>query len=171
MDTPLLIIGALLVATLIAFFTGVLPYPIGWIILTVAFIGRLIVLMSSAFEAMGMSLPGSSTQAAEDPEKIESAAHSAEVLLEAIHANRRPRDIMTREAFENALAVVMALGGSTNAVLHLLAIAHSARVHLDIDDVERIRRKVPVLCDLKPSGQYVTTRFHAVGGTPHVMKM
>ncbi|TVP77381.1 dihydroxy-acid dehydratase [Thioalkalivibrio sp.] len=127
--------------------------------------------MSSAFEAMGMSLPGSSTQAAEDPEKIESAARSAEVLLEAIHANRRPRDIMTREAFENALTVVMAVGGSTNAVLHLLAIAHSARVHLDIDDVERIRRKVPVLCDLKPSGQYVTTQFHAMGGTPQVMKM
>ncbi|MFO8154097.1 dihydroxy-acid dehydratase [Thioalkalivibrio sp.] len=126
--------------------------------------------MSSAFEAMGMSLPGSSTQAAEDPEKSDSAARSAEVLLEAIHANRRPRDIMTRQAFENALAVVMAVGGSTNAVLHLLAIAHSAGVPLDIDDVERIRRKVPVLCDLKPSGQYVTTRFHAVGGTPQVMK-
>ncbi|WP_373051852.1 dihydroxy-acid dehydratase [Thioalkalivibrio sp.] len=127
--------------------------------------------MSSAFEAMGMSLPGSSTQAAEDPEKSDSAARSAEVLLEAIHANRRPRDIMTRQAFENALAVVMAVGGSTNAVLHLLAIAHSAGVPLDIDDVERIRRKVPVLCDLKPSGQYVTTRFHAVGGTPQVMKI
>lgn len=127
--------------------------------------------MSSAFEAMGMSLPGSSTQAAEDPEKSDSAARSAEVLVEAIHANRRPRDIMTRQAFENALAVVMAVGGSTNAVLHLLAIAHSARVPLDIDDVERIRRKVPVLCDLKPSGQYVTTSFHAVGGTPQVMKI
>ncbi|WP_024327367.1 dihydroxy-acid dehydratase [Thioalkalivibrio sp. AKL19] len=127
--------------------------------------------MSSAFEAMGMSLPGSSTQAAEDPEKGDSAARSAEVLLEAIHANRRPRDILTREAFENALAVVMALGGSTNAVLHLLAIAHAAEVQLDIDDVERIRRKIPVLCDLKPSGRYVTTQFHAVGGTPQVMKM
>ncbi|WP_038054669.1 dihydroxy-acid dehydratase [Thioalkalivibrio sp. ALJ1] len=127
--------------------------------------------MSSAFEAMGMSLPGSSTQAAEDPEKAESAARSAEVLLDAIHANRRPRDILTREAFENALAVVMAVGGSTNAVLHLLAIAHAAEVPLDIDDVERIRRKVPVLCDLKPSGRYVTTQFHQVGGTPQVMKM
>ncbi len=127
--------------------------------------------MSSAFEAMGMSLPGSSTQAAEDPEKASSAARSAEVLMEAIRANRRPRDILTREAFENALAVVMALGGSTNAVLHLLAIAHAADVRVDIDDVERIRRKVPVLCDLKPSGRYVTTEFHMVGGTPQVMKM
>ncbi len=127
--------------------------------------------MSSAFEAMGMSLPGSSTQAAEDSEKSDSAARSAEVLLDAIRANRRPRDIMTREAFENALTVVMALGGSTNAVLHLLAIAHSADVRLEIDDVERIRRRVPVLCDLKPSGRYVTTQFHAVGGTPQVMKM
>lgn len=127
--------------------------------------------MSSAFEAMGMSLPGSSTQAAEDPEKASSAARSAEVLMDAIRANRRPRDILTREAFENALAVVMALGGSTNAVLHLLAIAHAADVHLDIDDVERIRRKVPVLCDLKPSGRYVTTEFHMVGGTPQVMKI
>lgn len=108
--------------------------------------------MSSAFEAMGMSLPGSSTQAAEDPEKADSAARSAEVLLEAIHADRKPRDILTREAFENALAVVMAVGGSTNAVLHLLAIAHCANVPLALDDVERIRRKTPVLCDLKPSG-------------------
>ncbi|MGM0553292.1 MAG: dihydroxy-acid dehydratase [Pseudomonadota bacterium] len=127
--------------------------------------------MSSAFEAMGMSLPGSSTQAAEDPEKADSAARSAEVLLDAVHANRRPRDILTREAFENGLAVVMALGGSTNAVLHLLAIAHAADVALSIDDIELIRRKVPVLCDLKPSGRYVTTQFHAVGGTPRVMKI
>lgn len=127
--------------------------------------------MSSAFEAMGMSLPGSSTQAAEDPEKAESAARSGEVLLDAIHADRKPRDILTREAFENALAVVMAVGGSTNAVLHLLAIAHCANVSLSLDDVERIRTKTPVLCDLKPSGRYVTTEFHAVGGTPQVMKL
>ncbi len=127
--------------------------------------------MSSAFEAMGMSLSGSSTQAAEDPEKAESAARSAEVLLEAIHADRKPRDILTREAFENALAVVMAVGGSTNAVLHLLAIAHCANVPLTLDDVENIRRRTPVLCDLKPSGRHVTTEFHAVGGTPQVMKI
>lgn len=127
--------------------------------------------MSSAFEALGMSLPGSSTQAAEDPEKGESAARSGEVLLEAIHADRKPRDILTRPAFENALAVVMALGGSTNAVLHLLAIAHAAEVPLDLDDVERIRRRTPVLCDLKPSGRYVTTAFHQAGGTPLVMRL
>ena len=127
--------------------------------------------MSSAFEAMGMSLMGSSTQSAEDKEKGDSAARSAEVLLEAIKADRRPREIMTREAFENAFTVTMALGGSTNAVLHLLAIANAAEVDFSIDDVEAIRRKVPVLCDLKPSGTYVTSQFHAVGGTPVVMKM
>ena len=127
--------------------------------------------MSSAFEAMGMSLMGSSTQSAEDPEKGDSAARSAEVLVEAIRADRRPREIMTRAAFENAFAVVMALGGSTNAVLHLLAIANAAEVPFSIDDVEAIRQKVPVLCDLKPSGTYVTSQFHAVGGTPVVMKM
>ncbi|MCG5515453.1 MULTISPECIES: dihydroxy-acid dehydratase [unclassified Ectothiorhodospira] len=127
--------------------------------------------MSSAFEAMGMSLLGSSTQSAEDKEKGDSAARSAEVLLEAIKADRRPRHIMTRKAFENAFAVTMAQGGSTNAVLHLLAIANAAEVDFSIDDVEVIRRKVPVLCDLKPSGTYVTSQFHAVGGTPVVMKM
>ncbi|WP_018935510.1 dihydroxy-acid dehydratase [Thioalkalivibrio sp. ALJ24] len=127
--------------------------------------------MSSAFEALGMSLPGSSTQAAEDTEKADSAARSGEVLLDAIHADRKPRDILTRPAFENALAVVMALGGSTNAVLHLLAIAHAAEVPLDLDDVERIRRRTPVLCDLKPSGRYVTTAFHQAGGTPLVMRL
>ncbi len=127
--------------------------------------------MSSAFEAMGMSLMGSSTVSAEDHEAMEVADAAAEVLVDAIRHQRLPRDIMTREAFENAIAVVMALGGSTNAVLHLLAIASAAEVPLSIDDVEAIRHKVPVLCDLKPSGRFVTSEFHEVGGTPQVMKM
>ncbi|OOG23714.1 dihydroxy-acid dehydratase [Thioalkalivibrio denitrificans] len=127
--------------------------------------------MSSAFEAMGMSLPYSSTMAAEDAEKAESAARSAEVLVEAIRHQRLPRQMLTREAFENAIAVVMALGGSTNAVLHLLAIAHAAEVPLSLDDFEDIRARVPVLCDLKPSGRHVTTEFHRAGGVPQVMRM
>jgi dihydroxy-acid dehydratase len=127
--------------------------------------------MSSAFEAMGMSLMGSSTQSAIDPEKADSAAESARVLVDAIRADRKPRDIMTRKSFENAFALIMAVGGSTNAVLHLLAIASAAEVDFSIDDVETIRRKVPVFCDLKPSGRYVTSEFHDVGGTPLVMKM
>ncbi|MFP4616316.1 MAG: dihydroxy-acid dehydratase [Thiohalorhabdus sp.] len=127
--------------------------------------------MSSAFEAMGMSLPYSSTMAAEDEEKAKSAEDSARALAHAIHAEIRPRDLLTREAFENAIAVVMALGGSTNAVLHLLAIARAAEVDLSIDDFERIRGRVPVLCDLKPSGRFVTTQFHHAGGVPRVMRM
>ncbi|MDN5871088.1 MAG: dihydroxy-acid dehydratase [Nitrococcus sp.] len=127
--------------------------------------------MSSAFEALGMSLMGSSTQCAEDPEKAQSAWRSAEVLVDAIREQRLPRAIMTREAFENAFAVVMALGGSTNAVLHLLAIANAAEVDFSIDDVEAIRQRVPVLCELKPSGRFVTSQFHEVGGTPQVMKI
>lgn len=127
--------------------------------------------MSSAIEALGLSLPGSSTMAAEDEEKALSAARSGEVLVEAIRANRTARQILTRKAFENAIAVVMALGGSTNAVLHLLAIAHAADVPLTIDDFETIRQRVPVLCDLKPSGRYVATDLHRVGGVPQVMKM
>jgi dihydroxy-acid dehydratase len=127
--------------------------------------------MSSAVEAMGMSLPRSSTMAAEDAEKAESAADSARVLAEAVRAGLTPRRILTRKAFENAIAVVMAVGGSTNAVLHLLAIAHTAGVPLTIDDFETIRGRVPVLCDLKPSGRYVTTDFHRAGGVPQVMKM
>jgi dihydroxy-acid dehydratase len=127
--------------------------------------------MSSAIEALGLSLPGSSTMAAEDEEKAISAARSGEVLVEAIRANRTARQIITRKALENAIAVVMAIGGSTNAVLHLLAIAHAADVPLSIDDFETIRRRVPVLCDLKPSGRYVTTDFHRAGGVPQVMKM
>ena len=127
--------------------------------------------MSSAFEAMGMSLPYSSTMAAEDEEKGKSAEASGEALVKAIEAGIRPRDLMTKAAFENAIAVVMAVGGSTNAVLHLLAIADAAEVDLTIDDFERIRQQVPVLCDLKPSGRFVTTQFHHVGGVPQVMKM
>lgn len=127
--------------------------------------------MSSAFEAMGMSLMYSSTMAAEDAEKADSALRSAEVLVDAIRDQRLPSAILTRKAFENAIAVVMAIGGSTNAVLHLLAIAHAAKVHLTIDDFEHIRERVPVLCDLKPSGQYVATDLHRAGGIPQVMKM
>jgi len=127
--------------------------------------------MSSAIEAMGMSLPYSSTMSAIDPEKEESAAKSGSVVVEAIKRSLLPRQIMTRKAFENAIAVVMAVGGSTNAVLHLLAIAHAADVALSIDDFEAIRERVPVLCDLKPSGQYVATDLHRAGGIPQVMKM
>lgn len=127
--------------------------------------------MSSAIEAMGISLMYSSTMAAEDQEKAESAAESARVLVGAIHNRILPRQILTRQAFENAIAVVMALGGSTNAVLHLLAIAHAAEVPLHIDDFEAIRGRVPVLCDLKPSGRFVATDLHRAGGVPQVMKM
>ncbi len=127
--------------------------------------------MSSAIEAMGMSLPYSSTMAAVDPEKAESAARSGEVLVEAIRRQLLPRQIMTRKAFENAIAVVMAVGGSTNAVLHLLAMAHAAEVPLAIDDFETIRERVPVLCDMKPSGPYATTDLHRAGGIPQVVKM
>ena len=127
--------------------------------------------MSSSIEAIGLSLPYSSTMAAEDEEKRESAARSAEVLVEAIAKGIKPRDIITRESIENAVSVVMATGGSTNAVLHWLAIAHAAGVPWTIDDFERVRLRVPVLCDLKPSGRYVATDLHAAGGIPQVMKM
>lgn len=127
--------------------------------------------MSSAIEAMGFSLPSSSTMAAEDQEKADSAARSAEVLVLAIENNIRPSDLLTREAFENAISVIMAIGGSTNAVLHLLAIARSANIPLCIDDFETIRQRVPVICDLKPSGRFVTTDLHAAGGIPQVMKL
>ena len=126
--------------------------------------------MSSAIEAMGMSLPYSSTMAAEDKEKGADARFAAKVLAKAVNNNLLPRDILTREAFENAIAVVMAIGGSTNAVLHLIAIAHSARVSLELDDFERIRKKVPVICNLKPSGEFVATDLHTAGGIPLVMK-
>ncbi|MFD4840338.1 dihydroxy-acid dehydratase [Achromobacter sp. NPDC058515] len=127
--------------------------------------------MSSSFEAMGMSLPYSSTMANEDEEKVVSAAESARVLVEAVKRNLRPRDIITRESIENAVSVIMATGGSTNAVLHFLAIAHAAEVPWTIDDFERIRKRVPVLCDLKPSGKYVATDLHRAGGIPQVMKL
>jgi dihydroxy-acid dehydratase len=127
--------------------------------------------MSAAIEAMGLSLPYSSTMAAEDEEKAESAARSAEVLAEAVRRRILPRDILTRRGFENAIAVVMAVGGSTNAVLHLLAIAHAAEVPLALEDFEEIRARTPVLCDLKPSGRYVATDLHVAGGVPQVMKM
>ncbi|MBD2006632.1 MULTISPECIES: dihydroxy-acid dehydratase [Cyanophyceae] len=127
--------------------------------------------MSSAFEAMGMSLPYSSTMAAEDAEKADSAEKSAFVLVEAIKKQILPRQILTRQAFENAISVIMAVGGSTNAVLHLLAIANAVGVELTLDDFETIRAKVPVLCDLKPSGRYVANDLHKAGGIPQVMKM
>ncbi len=127
--------------------------------------------MSSAFEAMGISLMYSSTMAAEDAEKAESTEKSAFVLADAIRAQRLPSQILTRKAFENAIAVIMAVGGSTNSVLHLLAIAHAAGIELRLEDFETIRAKVPVLCDLKPSGRYVATDLHQAGGIPQVMKI
>ena len=127
--------------------------------------------MSSVIEAMGMSLPYTSTMAAEDEEKAESAARSGVVLVDAVRRQRLPSQILTREAFENGIAVAMALGGSTNAVLHLLAIAHAAGVPLALDDFEAIRARVPVLCDLKPSGRFVATDLHRAGGVPQVMRI
>ena len=127
--------------------------------------------MSSSFEALGMSLFGSSQLASPDPEKADSAAASAKVLVEAVKRQIRPRDIVTRKSIENAVALIMATGGSTNAVLHYLAIAHAAGVKWSIDDFERMRKKVPVLCDLKPSGRYVAVDFNRAGGVPQVLKM
>ncbi len=127
--------------------------------------------MSSSFEALGMSLLGSSQMAAPDQEKADSAAESARVLVEAVRADLKPRDIITRRSIENAIALVMATGGSTNAVLHYLAIASAAGVKWTLDDFERVRRKVPVLCDLKPSGKYVAVDFHRAGGVPQVLKI
>jgi dihydroxy-acid dehydratase len=127
--------------------------------------------MSSSFEALGMSLLGSSQMASPDPEKADSAAQSAKVLVAAIRNDIKPRDIVTRKSIENAVALIMATGGSTNAVLHYLAIAHAAGVKWSIDDFERVRKKVPVLCDLKPSGRYVAVDFHRAGGVPQVLKM
>jgi dihydroxy-acid dehydratase len=127
--------------------------------------------MSSAFEALGISLPYSSTMANVEEEKIANTRESARVLVEAVKADRKPRDIVTRKSIENAVAVIMATGGSTNAVLHFLAIAHAAEVEWTIDDFERVRRKVPVLCDLKPSGEYLAIDLHRAGGIPQVMKL
>jgi dihydroxy-acid dehydratase len=127
--------------------------------------------MSSSFEALGLSLLGSSQLASPDPEKADSAAASAEALINAIARDLKPRDIITRKSIENAIALVMATGGSTNAVLHYLAIASAAGVEWSIDDFERMRQRVPVLCDLKPSGRYVAVDFNLAGGVPQVLKM
>ncbi len=127
--------------------------------------------MSSAFEALGMSLPYSSTMANEDQEKVDSAAESARVLIEAIRNDLKPRDIITKKSIENAVSVIMAVGGSTNAVLHFLAIASAAEVDWTIDDFERVRRRVPVIADMKPSGKYLATDLHQAGGIPQVMKI
>lgn len=127
--------------------------------------------MSSTFEALGMSLPYSSTMANPHDEKQNSAKESARVLLEAIRKDLKPRDIVTKKAIENAVTVLMATGGSTNAVLHYLAIAHAAGVEWTIDDFERIRKKTPVICDLKPSGKYMAVHLHQAGGIPQVMKV
>ena len=127
--------------------------------------------MSSAFEALGLSLPYSSTMANVAAQKRESARQSARALVEAIRLDLKPRDIVTRKALENAVAVIMAIGGSTNAVLHFLAIAHAAGIEWSIDDYERMRQKVPVICDLKPSGRYLAVDLHRAGGIPQVMKI
>ena len=127
--------------------------------------------MSSSFEALGMSLLGSSQMASPDPEKADSAADSARALVAAIKKDIKPRDIVTRKAIENAMTLVMATGGSTNAVLHFLAIAHAAEVEFSLDDVEAIRQRTPVICDLKPSGKYVAVDLHRAGGVPQVLKM
>jgi dihydroxy-acid dehydratase len=127
--------------------------------------------MSSSFEALGMSLLGSSQMASPDSEKADSAAESARVLVNAIKRNIRARDVITRNSIENAVALIMATGGSTNAVLHFLAIAHAAEVEWTIDDFERVRQRVPVLCDLKPSGRFVAVDFHRAGGVPQVLKI
>jgi dihydroxy-acid dehydratase len=127
--------------------------------------------MSSSFEALGMSLLGSSQMASPDPEKADSAAASARALVNAVRLDLKPRDIITRNSIENAVALVMATGGSTNAVLHYLAIAAAAGVEWTIDDFERVRKRVPVICELKPSGRFVATDFHAAGGVPQVLRM
>ena len=127
--------------------------------------------MSSSFEALGMSLLASSQLAAPDPAKADSAAESARALVQALKNDLKPRDIITRKSIENAIALVMATGGSTNAVLHYLAIAAAAGVKWSIDDFERVRRKVPLVCNLKPFGPYVAVDFHAAGGVPQVLKM
>ncbi len=127
--------------------------------------------MSSSFEALGMSLPYSSTMANPHDEILDNAKEAARVLVEAVRRDLKPRDIVTRKSIENAVAVIMATGGSTNAVLHFLAIAHAAEVEWTIDDFERVRRKVPVLCNLKPSGEFLAVDLHKAGGIPQVMKM
>src|SRR3989440_6404327 len=127
--------------------------------------------MSSSFEALGMSLLGSSQIASPDPEKADSAAESAKVLVAAVRANLRPRDIITRKSIENAVALVMATGGSSNPVLHYLTMRPTAGVKWMLEDFERIRKRTPVLCDLKPSGKYVAYDLHQAGGVPQVLKI
>jgi dihydroxy-acid dehydratase len=127
--------------------------------------------MSSAFEALGMSLPSTSTMANPHDEIVDMAFRAAAAVVNAIKLDLKPRDIVTKKAIENAVAVIMATGGSTNAVLHFLAIAHCAGVEWTIDDFERMRQKVPVLCDLKPSGKYLAVDLHKAGGIPQVMKV
>src|SRR5690606_36018108 len=127
--------------------------------------------MSSSFEALGMALMYSSTMACPDQEKIDNTAESARVLVEAVKKNLKPRDIVTRKSIENAITLIMATGGSTNAVLHYLAIAHAAEVEWTLEDFERVRRKVPVICDLKPSGKYMAVDLHQAGGIPQVLKL
>ncbi|WP_343601614.1 dihydroxy-acid dehydratase [Roseateles sp.] len=126
--------------------------------------------MSSAFEALGMSLPYSSSMSNVEDEVVENTKRAADYLVQAVKANLKPRDIVTKKAIENAVAVIMATGGSTNAVLHFLAIAHAAEVDWTIDDFERMRKKIPVLCDLKPSGRFLAVDLHKAGGIPAVMK-
>src|SRR3984885_6718026 len=127
--------------------------------------------MSSSFEALGMSLLYSSTMANPDEEKVDSAAESARVLVEAVKQDLKPRDIITKQSIENAVSLIMATGGSANAVLPYLAIAHAAEVEWTIDDFERIRKRVPVICDLKPSGEFLAIDLHRAGGVPQVMKL
>jgi dihydroxy-acid dehydratase len=126
--------------------------------------------MSSSFEALGMSLPYASTMANVEDPIVAHTQEAARVLVNAVKANLKPRDIVTKKSIENAVAVIMATGGSTNAVLHFLAIAHAAEVEWTIDDFERVRKRVPVLCDLKPSGKYLAIDLHRAGGIPQVMK-
>jgi dihydroxy-acid dehydratase len=126
--------------------------------------------MSSAFEALGVSLPFASTMANVEDEIVAMTRRAADVLVNAVKADLKPRDIVTKKSIENAVAVIMATGGSTNAVLHFLAIAHAAEVEWTIDDFERMRKKIPVLCDLKPSGKYLAVDLHRAGGIPQVMK-
>lgn len=127
--------------------------------------------MASAIEALGMSLPGSSSNPADTSLKLEDCHASGEAVVNLLRLGIYPKDIMTKKAFENAITVVMALGGSTNAILHLLAMAHTVDVELDLDDFERIRMRVPHIANLKPSGRYVMQDLHNVGGVPSVMKM
>jgi dihydroxy-acid dehydratase len=126
--------------------------------------------MASAIEAMGMTLPYSSSTPAEDPKKLEECAQAGTAIHNLLEIDLKPRDIITRAALENSMVLVMALGGSTNAVLHLIAIARSVGVELTIDDFESVSERVPYLADLKPSGKYVMADLHRVGGTPAVMK-